>query len=122
MSLNDLRACRNALKKMQTHKRAGLFLQPVGPVRDHAPKYVVDIYPVCLCVLTPFFYRYFEVIKSPMDLSTMGAKLETGMYEDRFAFEADFALMINNAKQYNVVGSFAHNEAIVLQTSFDKRK
>ena len=40
MSLNDLRACRNALKKLQTHKRAAVFLQPVDPVRDHAPRYV----------------------------------------------------------------------------------
>lgn len=39
MSLNDLRACRNALKKLQTHKRAAVFLQPVDPVRDHAPRY-----------------------------------------------------------------------------------
>lgn len=38
MSLNDLRACRNALKKLQMHKRAALFLQPVDPVRDRAPK------------------------------------------------------------------------------------
>lgn len=43
MSINDLRACRNALKKMQTHKHATLFLQPVDPVRDHAPKYVADV-------------------------------------------------------------------------------
>lgn len=38
MSLNDLRACRNALKKLKLHKSAILFMQPVDPVRDHAPK------------------------------------------------------------------------------------
>lgn len=38
MSLNDLRACRNALKKLKLHKTAMLFMQPVDPVRDHAPK------------------------------------------------------------------------------------
>lgn len=41
MSLNDLRACRNALKKLKSNKRALLFNQPVDPIRDHAPKYVV---------------------------------------------------------------------------------
>ena len=41
MSVNDLRACRNALKKVQEHKKAPLFLQPVDPVRDRAPKYVL---------------------------------------------------------------------------------
>jgi transcription initiation factor TFIID subunit 2 len=51
----------------------------------------------------------------------MGAKLQTGVYQDRFAFEADFALMIDNAKKYNVPGSFAHNEAIILRTHFDKQ-
>jgi len=40
MSLNDLRACRNALKKIQGTKHSRLFAIPVDPVRDHAPKYV----------------------------------------------------------------------------------
>lgn len=42
MSVYDLGACRNALKKLQAHKRARLFLQPVDPVRDKAPEYVAD--------------------------------------------------------------------------------
>ncbi|KAI6112477.1 hypothetical protein EDD16DRAFT_1167057 [Pisolithus croceorrhizus] len=101
MSLNDLRACRNALKKLRLHKNAVLFLQPVDPVRDHAPK-------------------YYEVIKNPMDLSTMGAKLEEGMYKDRFAFEADFRLMVANAKQYSPHGTYAHTEAINFEIFFEK--
>lgn len=52
----------------------------------------------------------------------MGAKLEEGMYKDRAAFAADFALMINNCKQYNVAGSYAHNEANALDTFFQKRE
>lgn len=56
-----------------------------------------------------------------MDLCTMGAKLEDGMYKDRFAFQEDFRLMISNAKRYNTPGSFAHNEAIALETFFEKR-
>ncbi len=39
MSVNDIRACRAAIKKLQTHKKAALFLQPVDPIRDRAPKY-----------------------------------------------------------------------------------
>jgi len=38
MSVNDLRACRNALKKLKLNKNALLFMQSVDPVRDHAPK------------------------------------------------------------------------------------
>lgn len=41
MSVYDLGACRNALKKLQAHKRARLFLQPVDPVRDRAPECVL---------------------------------------------------------------------------------
>ncbi|KAJ3487118.1 hypothetical protein NLI96_g3752 [Meripilus lineatus] len=102
MAVNDLRGSRNALKKLQTHKKAAVFLQPVDPVRDRAP-------------------NYFDIIKHPMDLSTMNAKLESGQYKDRFAFEADFRLMINNAKQYNMPGSYVHSEATALESFFDKQ-
>ncbi|KAL4266270.1 Transcription initiation factor TFIID subunit 2 [Pleurotus pulmonarius] len=102
MDTLDLTACRNMLKKLQSNKHATIFLMPVDPVRDQAPS-------------------YFEVIKSPMDLSTMGAKLGSSKYKDRFAFEADFKLMISNAKTYNSVGSYAHNEAIAFEIFFEKQ-
>ncbi|KXN88910.1 Transcription initiation factor TFIID subunit 2, partial [Leucoagaricus sp. SymC.cos] len=102
MNLNDLKACRNALKKLQANKHALLFNQPVDPIRDNAP-------------------RYFDIIKEPMDLRTMGAKIEAGMYKDRFTFQADFHLMISNAKLYNAAGSYVHNEAIALETFFEKQ-
>lgn len=50
----------------------------------------------------------------------MGAKLEEGHYKDRLAFEADFRLMIGNAKRYNVAGSYAHTEAVSLEAFFEK--
>jgi len=56
-----------------------------------------------------------------MDLSTMAAKLEEGMYKDRFAFQADFQLMIANAKTYNMPESFVHSESVALETAFEKR-
>jgi transcription initiation factor TFIID subunit 2 len=65
-------------------------------------------------------HSYFEIIKNPMDVSTMNAKLEAGMYKERFAFEADFRLMIRNAKTYNMPGTFAYNEALALESVFDK--
>lgn len=52
----------------------------------------------------------------------MGAKLEEGMYNDRASFAADFTLMVNNCKQYNVAGSYAHNEANALDAFFQKRE
>lgn len=40
MTINDLRACRNALRKLQSNRHALLFKQPVDPIRDSAPRYV----------------------------------------------------------------------------------
>lgn len=97
----DLKACRTALQKLKSSKQSNLFLQPVDPVRDRAP-------------------NYFEIIKNPMDISTMTAKLEAGMYKERFAFEADFRLMIRNAKTYNMPGTFAYNQTLALESVFDK--
>jgi transcription initiation factor TFIID subunit 2 len=65
---------------------------------------------------------YFDIIKEPMDLSTMGAKLEAGMYKDRFAFEADFRLILSNAKTYNLPGSHVHNETLAIESFFEKRR
>jgi transcription initiation factor TFIID subunit 2 len=39
MSLSDLRACQSALKRLKLNKHSVLFMQPVDPIRDHAPKY-----------------------------------------------------------------------------------
>jgi transcription initiation factor TFIID subunit 2 len=57
-----------------------------------------------------------------MDLSTMGSKLDSGAYPNRDKFEADFRLMIANAKEYNGSGTYAFNEAVTLETFFEKRK
>lgn len=51
MSVYDLGACRNAVKKLQAHKRARLFLQPVDPVRDRAPEWVTGHRSVGQCLL-----------------------------------------------------------------------
>ena len=62
---------------------------------------------------------YFQVIKNPMDLGTMEEKVKQKKYKDRFAFEADFRLMISNAKSYNPPGSYAHNLTLGLEKFFN---
>jgi len=57
-----------------------------------------------------------------MDLSTMSAKLNSGLYKDRAGFEADFRLMVNNSKTYNPAGTYVHGEALGLELFFDKRQ
>lgn len=44
---------------------------------------------------------YTTVVTQPMDLGTMGEKLEAGLYEDLGAMEKDFDLVIANCLAYN---------------------
>jgi transcription initiation factor TFIID subunit 2 len=119
MSNMDMRACRNALKRLLAHKNSLMFRLPVDPVRDRAFEYVSHALYYDNFSCQP---SYFDVIKSPMDLSTIGAKLESGAYTDGSKFEADFHLMISNAKEYNANGSFVYNEAVALNSFFEKRE
>lgn len=61
------------------------FYQPVDPVALNIPS-------------------YFEVIKHPMDLSTMKKKLDRNEYSKSEEFEADFRQMINNCLTFNRPG------------------
>ncbi|THH09339.1 hypothetical protein EW145_g2091 [Phellinidium pouzarii] len=101
MSVSDLKACQTALKRLNTAKNSAIFLQPVDPIRDKAPD-------------------YFEVIKTPMDLQTMSAKLQNGLYRNRQDFEYDFFLMIQNCRTYNPPTSYAYNESVALEAHFVK--
>ncbi|QRV80287.1 bromodomain associated protein [Ceratobasidium sp. AG-Ba] len=94
--------CRAVLNAINRNPHANLFRLPVDPVRDQAP-------------------NYFDVIKNPMDLSTMKAKLDNRTYRDRAGFESDFKLMIQNAKTYNPPKTYAYNEAVALEKVFNDR-
>eukprot|EP01059_Diplonema_ambulator_P012915 TRINITY_DN23403_c0_g1_i2.p1 TRINITY_DN23403_c0_g1~~TRINITY_DN23403_c0_g1_i2.p1 ORF type:complete len:216 (+),score=84.56 TRINITY_DN23403_c0_g1_i2:99-746(+) len=58
---------------------------------------------------------YHEVIKEPMDFSTMRKKAKNGQYQDDDEFEADLLLMFNNCRKFSPAGSFWHDEANRLQ-------
>ena len=68
------------LSSLQNSANAWPFLQPVN--KDE----VLD---------------YYEVIKQPMDLSTMEQKLEQDAYETPEDFIRDATLIYNNCRQYN---------------------
>ncbi|GAA5828317.1 hypothetical protein JCM11251_006194 [Rhodosporidiobolus azoricus] len=82
MSVADVTACKSLLKKLLKDKKSFIFRAPVDPIKAGAPD-------------------YFEKIHNPMDLGTMSAKLQAGVYPDRWAFRDDFKLIISNAKLYN---------------------
>ncbi|XP_028990766.1 histone acetyltransferase p300 isoform X3 [Betta splendens] len=44
---------------------------------------------------------YFDIVKNPMDLSTIKRKLDTGQYQDPWQYVEDIWLMFNNAWLYN---------------------
>lgn len=44
---------------------------------------------------------YFEIVKKPMDLSTIKRKLDTGQYSDPWEYVDDVWLMFDNAWLYN---------------------
>ena len=63
-----------------------VFREPVDPITLHIPD-------------------YFDIVKTPMDLSTIRKKLEGGNYDDPWQFVDDVQLMFNNAWLYNRKGS-----------------
>lgn len=48
-----------------------------------------------------FFKDYFDIVKKPMDLQTIGTKLDTGLYNNPREFCDDMWLMFENAWTYN---------------------
>ena len=64
-------------------------------------------------MFSPFFHRtpvdpnglgipdYFEIIKKPMDMSTIKNNLDEGKYKDPWEFVDDVWLMMENAWLYN---------------------
>ncbi|XP_018116636.1 histone acetyltransferase p300 isoform X3 [Xenopus laevis] len=50
---------------------------------------------------TSVLQDYFEIVKTPMDLSTIKRKLDTGQYQEPWQYVEDIWLMFNNAWLYN---------------------
>ncbi|KAJ3371188.1 hypothetical protein GGF31_003611 [Allomyces arbusculus] len=48
---------------------------------------------------------YFEVVKHPIDLSTIRKRLDDGYYANAAGFEADMQLMFRNCYQFNPIGT-----------------
>ena len=44
---------------------------------------------------------YFDIVRKPMDLSTIKRKLDTGQYQDPWEYVDDVLLMFDNAWLYN---------------------
>lgn len=69
---------KSILTAVRKHKDAWPFLEPVKGVID-----------------------YYDVIKEPMDLKTIGERLDKGFYRTTHMFNADFKKMFDNCRTYN---------------------
>ncbi|XP_064476618.1 transcription activator BRG1-like isoform X2 [Ornithodoros turicata] len=61
---------------------------------------------------------YYEVIKKPVDLKKIKARIREHRYRTLDDLEDDFMLLCINAQTYNVEGSLIYEDSIVLQSVF----
>lgn len=69
-------------------------------------------------------HDYYDIIKKPMDLSTMKVKLESGQYHTKQEFSDDMRLMITNCFKYNGeesdVARMGKHLQVLFEESFSK--
>lgn len=87
---------RDALRQILALDKTGIFAQPVNKA------------------LVP---DYYDIIKQPMDLQTMGEKVERHEYLTVTDFTDDLDLLINNAMRYNKQDSLVFKAAVRVRTA-----
>ncbi|ORE10821.1 Bromodomain-containing protein [Rhizopus microsporus var. microsporus] len=100
MSLQDRRLCSETLNKLWKHPCSFPFQQPVDPVLYNIPD-------------------YFDIIKHPMDLSTIEKKMDE--YKSKEEFIADVELMFYNCFLYNNPTDPVCDQARELEKLFKKQ-
>eukprot|EP00624_Nannochloropsis_granulata_P005094 evm.model.NODE_36126_length_19233_cov_20.094889.1 len=69
------------------------------------------------------FADYYELIKQPIDLKTIRARIkggkEGGVYGSLAAFAKDFRTLVSNAYMYNEEGSEVYNDAMKISRVFE---
>lgn len=101
----ELRFCNQLIKELMSKKLYSInfpFLHPVDPVALNIP-------------------HYLDVVKHPMDLSTVQAKLANNQYENGDAFEADTRLIFKNCYAFNPEGNDVYNMGQKLEQYFNKK-
>ena len=91
--------CQAVLTGLRKHENGHVFFKPVDPVKFG---------------LTD----YFDIIKVPMDFSTVKRHLQGGCYHSIEDFQADVNLIFDNAMTYHKEGSNVYDMAKELKTRF----
>ncbi|KAM7483429.1 hypothetical protein LguiB_008012 [Lonicera macranthoides] len=97
-----MKQCETLLNRLMQHQHAWVFNTPVDVVKLNIPD-------------------YHNVIKHPMDLGTVKAKLVSGEYLNPVSFAADVRLTFTNAMTYNPKGNDVHFMAETLGKYFEVR-
>lgn len=101
----EMAYCANILKVLKSKSLESIafpFKEPVDPVALGCPD-------------------YFEVIKQPMDLSTITKKLQSNEYNTAADFEKDIRLMFKNCYTFNPEGSPVNLMGHRLEAVFDEK-
>ncbi|KAK9171365.1 Bromodomain protein [Cryptosporidium meleagridis] len=67
-----------------------------------------------------FVPDYYQVIKNPMDFSTMRKKVSQDEYKDFDSFVDDIKLIISNCYTYNKIGTMVYRMGLILEETWDK--
>lgn len=95
LTKTELEYCKMVTDKLYDSNLSGPFRVAVDPVRDGVPD-------------------YFDIIKKPMDLSTIRGKLDDGKYQNSSEWVEDIMLVWKNCTLYNKKGTTFHAMAQIL--------
>ncbi|KAJ2490358.1 hypothetical protein IWW37_003243 [Coemansia sp. RSA 2050] len=100
-SLDWSSICARVLLRLQAQPSAIEFMAPVDPIKQGVP-------------------TYFDVIKRPIDLSTIRTKLLTRhAYGSATEFREDLELLFSNCYLFNTAGTYVHTQCETLQAIFE---
>lgn len=99
---DSMKKCKRILENAKKQKLAFVFLKPVDPIALNIPDYL-------------------EIIKNPMDLSTIEEKLKNNEYSSPLQFGRDMRLIWKNALIYNPSGTNVYDYAMHMQDYFEKQ-
>lgn len=103
MTLNEANRskCIEIIDNLLTHPISEIFLYPIDPQIDNVPD-------------------YFDIIKKPMDFTTVKNNLKEGIYTNFVDFKKDVEQIFENAKLYNGIPSLPAMMADELARIFKK--
>ncbi|RKO92683.1 Bromodomain-containing protein [Blyttiomyces helicus] len=97
----ETKLCATVVSKLKRNPQALAFLVPVDPVALQIP-------------------TYFDIVKEPMDLGTVGKKLDKGEYSTLNQFARDVRLIFKNCFAFNAPADPVYESGKDLEAQFKK--